>query len=177
MNERVAKSVAFLLRNPNASVSEAMAAVQVFSREECANRSLQQRYHGFNGHLLKALLRKKKEVKMVLVTVPHTEERVEALAKASTHGAVFAVTGGDHFTSDDMFKAAELPAKKAKIEQLKKNKKERLAGIEREAVGRKILEQGKEIKALTGNELTALLKCMVLQRAEISKCQRRGRCG
>mmetsp|Transcript_19480 Transcript_19480/g.40808 ORF Transcript_19480/g.40808 Transcript_19480/m.40808 type:complete len:118 (+) Transcript_19480:100-453(+) len=43
MNERVAKSVAFLLRNPNASVSEAMAAVQVFSREECANRSLQQR--------------------------------------------------------------------------------------------------------------------------------------
>ncbi len=58
---------------------------------------------------------------MGLVTVPHTKECVEALAKASTHGAAFAVTGGDHFTSDDMFKAAKLPAKKAKIEQLKKN--------------------------------------------------------
>ncbi len=79
--------------------------------------------HGFNGHLLKAVLRKKKEVNMGLVTVPHTKEHVEALAKASTHGAVFAVIGGDHFTSDDMFKVAELPAKKDKIEQLKKTRK------------------------------------------------------
>ncbi len=73
--------------------------------------------HGFNGHLLKAVLRKKKEVNMGLVTFLHTKEHVEALTKPSTHGAVFEVTGGDHFTSDDMFKAAELPAKKAKIEQ------------------------------------------------------------
>jgi len=48
---------------------------------------------------------------------------VEALAKATPHGVVLAVTGGDHFTSDDMFFAAELPAKKARIAQKKKDKK------------------------------------------------------
>ncbi len=64
---------------------------------------------GFQGHFLKAELKKKPEVNESLVTVPNSKERVEALAKASTHGAIFAVTGGEHFTSDDMFKAAEMP--------------------------------------------------------------------
>ncbi len=51
----------------------------------------------FNDHILKAALRKKKEVNVGLVTVPHSKEHVEALAKAITHGAIFAVTCGDHF--------------------------------------------------------------------------------
>ncbi len=66
------------------------------------------------------------------------------MAKASTHGAIFAVTGGDHFTSDEMFKTAKLPSKKARIEKLKKNKREKVAGIERKVVARKILEQGQK---------------------------------
>ncbi len=94
---------------------------------------------------------------MGLVTVPHLKEHVESSAKASTHGAIFAVTGGDCFTSDDMFKVTKSPAKIARIAQLTKTKK-RVSGIAREIVGRIILEQGKEIKALTGIELTTLLK-------------------
>lgn len=43
MDERVAKAVEFLLRNPNASIPESMAAIQLFSREEVSNRSIQQR--------------------------------------------------------------------------------------------------------------------------------------
>ncbi len=50
-----------------------------------------------------------------------------------------------------------MPAKKARISLLKKEKK-RLAAVERKTAGRKILEQGKPIDALTGYELTTLLK-------------------
>ncbi len=69
--------------------------------------------HGFQGNFLKAEIRRttSKKAKQ-LVTVPNLKERVEALSKASTHGAIFAVMGRYYFTSDDMFKAAELPAKK-----------------------------------------------------------------
>ncbi len=76
---------------------------------------------------------------------------MEALAKASTHGAIFALTGGNHFTSDNMFKAAELPRQKAQIAEMKKEKTEREAGIEREAKAKSILEAKKEINSLTGD--------------------------
>ncbi len=128
---------------------------------------------GFKGQFLKAELKKKKEVGVALVTVPNLRERVEALAKASTHGAIFAVTGGEHFTSDDMFKAAELPARKARIAALKKEKKARLAAVEREAAGRKILEQGKAVDSLTGSELTALLKWHGVEKAGDGKVPER----
>ncbi len=77
---------------------------------------------GFHGNFLKAELKKKKEVNKSLVTVPNWKERVEVLAKASTHGAIFAVMGGEHITSDDTFKEAEMPARKARIAVLKKEK-------------------------------------------------------
>ncbi len=62
---------------------------------------------GFNDNFLKtALKKKKKEIGVRLDTVPHKKEHVEALVKTSTLGAIFTVTSEDHFTSDDMFKAA-----------------------------------------------------------------------
>ncbi len=76
----------------------------------------------FNGHLLKADLRKKNEMAVELVTVLLSKELVVALAKANTHGAVFTVMSGDHFTLEDMFKAAQLPAKRVRIEELIKEK-------------------------------------------------------
>ncbi len=54
----------------------------------------------------------KKKVATVLVTVANLKGWAEALAKVSTNGAFFVVTKGEHLTSDDMFKAAEVPARK-----------------------------------------------------------------
>ncbi len=79
--------------------------------------------HGFNGHLLKAELRKKNKVAMELVTVAHSKECVETYAKASMYSAAFPVMGGDQFTSDNLFKTAGLSAKRDKIEELKKSNK------------------------------------------------------
>ncbi len=67
----------------------------------------------------------KEEVAVELTTSPHSKERLEALPKTITHDSVLAVIGGDNFTSDNMFKAIKLPANRAMIEELKKEKKER----------------------------------------------------
>ncbi len=56
------------------------------------------------------------------MTVAHSAEQVEILAKVATHVHVFAVTGGNYLTSDDFF-ATELSAKKARIAQMKKDKR------------------------------------------------------
>ncbi len=65
--------------------------------------------------------------------------------KASTHSAVFAVTGGDHFMSDDMFMAAELPAKKSKFALLNNQKKVRLVKMAKEKKAIKVLSLAKPI--------------------------------
>ena len=41
-------------------------------------------------------------------TVGHTREHQEALAAAHTHGTKFFVTGGEHVTLEDIFKAADI---------------------------------------------------------------------
>ncbi len=74
-----------------------------------------------------------------------------------TYGSIFVVTGGYHFILDDIFKVKELQAKKW-IAKWKNVKIEVLAGIEREAAGKKIVEQGKHINSLTGVELTTLFE-------------------
>ena len=60
------------------------------------------------------------------VTVANTRERQEALAKATTHGKKFYVTGGEHITSDDMFIAAEMGNRKREIAEMEKDKKVRV---------------------------------------------------
>ncbi len=54
------------------------------------------------------------------VTVANTRERQKALAKATTHGKKFYVTGGEHITSDDMFIAAEMGNRKREIAEMEK---------------------------------------------------------
>ncbi len=60
------------------------------------------------------------------VTVANTHERQEALAKATTHGKKFYVTGGVHITSDNMFIAAEMGNRKREIAEMEKDKKVRV---------------------------------------------------
>jgi hypothetical protein len=54
------------------------------------------------------------------ITVANTRERQEALAKATTYGKKFYVTGGKHITSDDMFIAAEMGNRKKEITEMEK---------------------------------------------------------
>ncbi len=102
-------------------------------------------------------MKKKKVVAQIMVAVPNSIEWIEVLAKASTDGAVFSVTGGDHFMSDDMFMAAELLAKKAKNSQLKEEKKVRLTKMAKEEKATKVLSLAKPILSLILSEVMALL--------------------
>ena len=55
------------------------------------------------------------------ITVKNSQARVEALAKAKTHGAKFTATGGGHVTSDDMFKSMEMGVRENDIKATEEN--------------------------------------------------------
>ncbi len=59
-------------------------------------------------------------------TVPHTHERQEALAAATTHGKKFFMTEAKHITLDDMFKSAEIVSRNAEAVEREKDRKRRL---------------------------------------------------
>ena len=75
-----------------------------------------------------------------VLTVPHSQERIEALAKAKTHGERFFVTGGSHATCDDVFKAAEMTNRKFEIAAMEKEKVDRTAAYKREFLALEILQ-------------------------------------
>ena len=56
---------------------------------------------GYNGDLLKAELKATDEPRVL--TRPHTKERVELLAKATTQGTKWMATGGSHLMTEDFF--------------------------------------------------------------------------
>ena len=111
---------------------------------------------GFIGDLLKVKLKRKVNDGRTL-TVAHTKERVDALAKAKTHGEKFYVTGGSHATHDDMFKAAEVANRKAEIVEMKKNKELRETAEKREKEGFVVVEKEIEIEKMKKPELESLL--------------------
>ncbi len=59
----------------------------------------------FKGNLLWSKQKRTQAKCDILVTVANSSDRTEALVKATAHEAIFAIIGGDHFTSDIMFKA------------------------------------------------------------------------
>ena len=97
------------------------------------------------------------------VTVANTRERQEALAKATTHGKKFYVTGGEHITSDDMFIAAEMGNRKREIAEMEKDKKVRVEFHTRHNAALIILdrlnhESDGNVARLTNKELEVLLR-------------------
>ena len=91
------------------------------------------------------------------ITEPHTLERQELLAKASSHGAKYHATGGSHCTTDDFFKSIEIPVWDARIKVLEDKKAEcdRIAKIEVE--GKVALAKGIAIPDMTVAHLETLL--------------------
>jgi len=84
---------------------------------------------GYKGDALKVQFREdtiRERQATATVTIPQTRERQEAIAAANTHGKKFFVTGGEHVTSDDMFKAAEINRRTVEAAERKKDKKGRV---------------------------------------------------
>jgi hypothetical protein len=117
---------------------------------------------GFNGDFLKAELKAIDEP--TVLTRPHTKERVELLAKATTHGTKWMATGGSHLMTEDFFKSVEVPRRKNEIKTMEMNKLERIKGdrLRRDAeailVARRDDLANKQYNALNATELETLLK-------------------
>ncbi len=97
------------------------------------------------------------------VTVAHTREHQETLAAATTHGKKFFVTGGEHITSDDMFKSAEIVRRNAEAVELEKDKKRHLEYCARRKAALPVLDclanvLENAVTRLTGKELEVLLR-------------------
>ena len=65
------------------------------------------------------------------ITHDNSSKCREALIESQTDGVHFKVTGGYHFTSDDMLIGYELVEKKKKITKLESQKKDALVAIQR----------------------------------------------
>ena len=117
---------------------------------------------GFNGDLLKAELKTIDEP--TVLTRPHTKERVELLAKATTHGTKWMATGGSHLMTEDFFKSVELPKRENEIKAMEMDKLERIKGdqLRRNAevilVARRDALVNKQYNVLNAAELETLLK-------------------
>jgi hypothetical protein len=61
---------------------------------------------GHDGDMMKVTL--KPVNRTTVVTVPHSQERIDLLSQAKTHGSIFAATGGVHLTANDIFKGIVL---------------------------------------------------------------------
>ncbi len=96
------------------------------------------------------------------VTVPHTRERQEALAAATTHGKKFFMTGSKHITSDNMFKSAKIVSRNAEVVEREKNREQRLEYHARREAALPILDRLENelenvVARLTRKELEVLL--------------------
>ena len=117
---------------------------------------------GFNGDLLKAELKAIDEP--TVLTRPHTKERVELLAKATTHGTKWMATGGSHLMTEDYFKSVELPKRENEIKAMEMDKLKRIKGdqLRRDAeailVARRDALANKQYNVLNAAELETLLK-------------------
>lgn len=144
-------------------------------------RNVQQRNDMCNHHLnvlgfsslLQAKIKEKRKSVRESLTVPHSKERIEALAKASTHGDKFYVMGGGHQTHDDIFKAAELNNRKREIGQLEKEKVLRLDMERREREAVAILEKELPVSQLTNAHLEKLLAWHGVQKNKMGKADER----
>ena len=111
---------------------------------------------GFNGDVMKVMLKPVERTNVV--TAPHTQERIELLSQAKTHGNIFAATGGIHLTANDIFKSIALKQRKLTREKLKKEKTLHERQERNQVAAEEILqEKGENPMTLTSADLSALL--------------------
>ena len=74
---------------------------------------------GYEGNKLRATLKEQKQSTEQTLTIPHSQECVEAIMHCKTHGQSFMATGGMPITADETFLAAEQEKKKKLLKWLK----------------------------------------------------------
>ena len=75
---------------------------------------------GYTSDVMKITL--KPIERTTCVTLPHTQDRIELLSQAKSHGNIFAATGGVHLMSNDIFMGIVLKQRKILREKLAKEK-------------------------------------------------------
>ncbi len=122
---------------------------------------------GYKGDALKVQFREdtiRERQATATVMVPQTREPPRGYCPANTHGKKFFVTGGEHVTSDDMFKVAEINRRTVEAAERKKDKKGRVDYHHRHEAALPILNRlENELennlgRRLTSKELEALLR-------------------
>jgi hypothetical protein len=121
---------------------------------------------GYKGEMLRAQYNEDKVRGLwadAPVTVAHTRMHQEALDAATTHRKKFFVTGGEHITSDNMFKSAEIVRWNAEALEVEKDKKQRLEYRARCEAALPVLNRLEKVlenavTRLTGKELEVLLR-------------------
>ncbi len=109
--------------------------------------------NGYNGKVFEATIKKKQEQRAV--TVQHSQERIDLLAKAKTHGHIFHATGGDACNGEDAFLALEKKVRESSLKSLNKKKKEAEKSAALEMQAKSILVRSGKLR---GVDLTVLLK-------------------
>jgi len=111
---------------------------------------------GYNGDMMRVTLNPIQHTNVI--TAPHTQERIELLSHAKTHGSIFAATGGVHLTANDIFQSIALKQRKVLREKLAKEKTLRQRQEKTEGDALYILQtKGEDLTKLTSTNLTSLL--------------------
>ena len=111
---------------------------------------------GYNGDVMKITL--KPIERTTCVTLPHTQDQIELLSQAKSHGNISTATGGVHLTSNDIFIGIVLKEHTILCEKLAKEKTLRQRQKRTESNALAILEAaGGDATKIKGSELTILL--------------------
>ena len=100
---------------------------------------------------------KRKEEAGVISNGTSYKKIVEALAKATTHGEKFLVTGGKHYTHDAALKLSEIEAKNRDVKIMEEDRTKCLGQEKTEKEALAIIESELPTYAMTNTHFTKLL--------------------
>ena len=131
---------------------------------------------GYNGSALQALLKVVPEAcTMTAITERHSNERIQLLAKANTHGKKFYATGRSHVCLDDFFKAEALRCREDRIKELEALKKKREQQATTEAKALAVLDakarcfEENDYRGISVQDLTTLLAWYNIPKEKMKK--------
>ncbi len=111
--------------------------------------------NGYDGSVLACTLNEKKVT--APVTRPNIQQRIEILAKARTHRALFHASGGGHITHDDFFKSMQISVREKEMKMIEKEKAHWIAVQQYAEEAFTVLKKNKSVDDLIVKELGVLL--------------------